>query len=112
MKSLWLAKHYAIKTYVTGYIDHVFFIWALVGDEWSVSRPCHFTSRDSVSPYPLDRRMGAPQSPSGQYVKVKIVVSAGTRNPTVRSSSRWPVVILIIYGNTTVRLLNAEKSPK
>jgi hypothetical protein len=43
--------------------------------------------------YPLDRRLGRPQSRSGRHGEVKILDSTGTRTPTSRSSSPWPVAI-------------------
>jgi hypothetical protein len=36
-----------MKTYAQVDVKiHVFLTWALVGDEWSASRPVHFTSRE------------------------------------------------------------------
>jgi hypothetical protein len=43
--------------------------------------------------YPLDMRLGGPQSRSGRYGEVKILDHIGTRTPTPRSSSPQPVVI-------------------
>jgi hypothetical protein len=43
--------------------------------------------------YPLDRRLGGPQSQSGRHGEVKILDPTGTRNPTPRSSSPWSVTI-------------------
>jgi hypothetical protein len=43
--------------------------------------------------YPLDRRLSGPQSRSGQYGEVKILAPTGTRTPTHRSSSQYPVTI-------------------
>jgi hypothetical protein len=37
------------------------------GGEWSASRFGVFTPRDTPSGYPLDRRLGGPQSRSGCY---------------------------------------------
>jgi hypothetical protein len=42
---------------------------------------------------PLDRRFGGPQSRSGRPGEDKIVDPTGTRTPTPRSSSPWPVAI-------------------
>jgi hypothetical protein len=39
---------------------------ALVGGEWSASRHGRFTHRKRVPFYPLDRRLGGPQSRSGR----------------------------------------------
>jgi hypothetical protein len=38
-----LVKHYAMETYGSGGIAPPFFISALVGGEWSASRPGRFT---------------------------------------------------------------------
>jgi hypothetical protein len=51
-----------------------------------------FTALDSLPPgkssrYPLDRRLGVPQSRSGRYEKVKILYPTGTGTPTSQSSS-------------------------
>jgi hypothetical protein len=64
----------------------VFLISALVGGEWSTSRPGRFTPGESPR-YLLDRRLGRPQSRSGQHKEVKIVAPTGTRTPTPWSSS-------------------------
>jgi hypothetical protein len=58
---LCLTKHYTMKAY--GGVDvliHVFLTSVLAGGEWSASRPYRFTPE-----YPLDRRLGGPQSRSG-----------------------------------------------
>jgi hypothetical protein len=44
--------------------------------------------------YPLDRRLGGPQSRSGQRGEVKILDPTGTRIPTPRSSRPQPVAML------------------
>jgi hypothetical protein len=43
--------------------------------------------------YPLDRRLGGPQSRSGRRGEGKILDPTGTRTPTLRSSSPQPVAI-------------------
>jgi hypothetical protein len=43
--------------------------------------------------YPLDRRLGGPQSRSGRHGEEKIRDPTGTRIPTPRSSSPLPVAI-------------------
>jgi hypothetical protein len=43
--------------------------------------------------YPLDRRLGGPQSRSGHFRKEKIFDPTGTRPPTPRPSSPYPVAI-------------------
>jgi hypothetical protein len=63
---------------------HGFLTLALVGDEWSASRP-------GKSPhYPLDRRLGRPQSQSGRYGEMKI-----------RDSNSDPSVVLPISRHYT-----------
>jgi hypothetical protein len=47
---------------------HVFLTSALVGGEWSDSRPGRFTPGKSPR-YPLDRRLGGPQNRSGGHGK-------------------------------------------
>jgi hypothetical protein len=39
---------------------------AIDGGEWSASRPAALYSRGKDPPYPLDRRLGGPQSRSGR----------------------------------------------
>jgi hypothetical protein len=51
---------------------HIFLISALFGGEWSASRPGRFTPR-----YPLDRRLGGPQSWSGHRGEEKILDPTG-----------------------------------
>jgi hypothetical protein len=72
--------------------SHVFLTSALVGGEWSASRPCLFTPQGRIPRYLLDRKLGGPQSRSGQRGEMKIVDTTGTRTPTSRSSN--PVQIL------------------
>jgi hypothetical protein len=65
--SLCLTKHYAMKAYkgVDVYI-YIFVTSALVGGDWSASRPGRFTPGWSPR-YPLDRRLVGPQSWSGWH---------------------------------------------
>jgi hypothetical protein len=53
-----------------------------LGTSWS--RVVSFTS---LPHHPLDRRLGGPQSRSGQRWEEKILEPTGTRNPTPQSSS-------------------------
>jgi hypothetical protein len=49
----------------SGYIIRFFLIWAIVGGEWSASHSGRFTPPWGEGPrYPLDRRLGGPQSRS------------------------------------------------
>jgi hypothetical protein len=56
---------------------HVFLASALVGGEWSVSRPGRFTPTESLR-YPLDRRLSGPQSRSGHHGEGRILDRTGT----------------------------------
>jgi hypothetical protein len=47
--SLYFVKHYILKTYKTAEVNfYAFLILAPDGDEWSASRPGHFTPKDWV----------------------------------------------------------------
>jgi hypothetical protein len=59
--------------YIYIYI-HIFLISALAGGEWSASRLGRFTPGKSPH-YPLDRRLGEPQSRSGRRGEEKILVN-------------------------------------
>jgi hypothetical protein len=64
--SLYLIKHYAMKTYGRVKVQlHDFLTSALDGGELSASRPGCFTLRGKSPRYPLDRRLGGPPSRSG-----------------------------------------------
>jgi hypothetical protein len=52
--------------------------------------------------YPLDRRLGGPQSRSGRPGEQKILDPTGTRTPTPRSSSPLPVAITTILSRLLV----------
>jgi hypothetical protein len=58
---------------------HVFLTSALVGGEWSASRPCRFTPGKDLLAH-IDRRLDEPQSRSGRRGEVKIFDTTGTRN--------------------------------
>jgi hypothetical protein len=47
---------------------------ALAGGEWSASRPCRLTPGGNSPQYPLDRRLGGPQSRSGCYKEEKNIL--------------------------------------
>jgi hypothetical protein len=66
-----------MKTYmgVAVYI-HIFLTSALVGGEWSASRPCRFTPGKELR-YTFYRRLGGPQSRSGRYGEVKNFTLSG-----------------------------------
>jgi hypothetical protein len=77
-----------------GCIDHIFLTSALVGGEWSASRPCHFT--------PGERGPGTHcVGRSGRHGEVKILDPTGIRTATSQSSNPYPVAI----PNTFLRLL-------
>jgi hypothetical protein len=66
---------------------HNFLTSALAGGEWSASRHDRFTPQGKSPPYPLDRRLGGPQSWSGRRREEKIHDPTGIRTLTPRSSS-------------------------
>jgi hypothetical protein len=53
-------------------VHHTFLTSVLDGGEWSASRPGRFTLREGAPGYPLDRRLGGPQSRSGLGGEEKI----------------------------------------
>jgi hypothetical protein len=55
--------------------------------------PNPFYSQEKSPRYPLDRRLGGPQSRSGRRGEEKILDHTRTRTPTPRLSSPWPVAI-------------------
>jgi hypothetical protein len=64
---LLLAEHNAMKTYWGWrYSSTHSLTSALDGGEWSTSRPGRFTPRERAPWYPLDSRLGGPQSRSGR----------------------------------------------
>jgi hypothetical protein len=75
--SLYLTKHHAIKTYggVEVYL-HSFLTEILDGGDLSASRPGRFTPMVKSPWYPLDRRLGGPQSRSGRGDEKKKIPSA------------------------------------
>jgi hypothetical protein len=73
--------------------SHIFLTSALIGGGWSASHPGRFTPR-----YPLDRRLGGPQSQSRRREEEKILDPTRTPTPTPRSSSQKPVAILMKQG--------------
>jgi hypothetical protein len=83
-------KHYAMKAYegVDVYI-HIFLTSALVGGEWSASRPCRFTPRLKSPRYPLDRRLSEPQNRAGRCGEEKILYS-------VQTGSRYRCLIHVL----------------
>jgi hypothetical protein len=60
---------------------HIFFTSTLVGGEWSASRSAIYPR------YPLDRRLGGPQTRSGCRGEDKILDSTGIPTPSPQSSS-------------------------
>jgi hypothetical protein len=59
------------------YRYHVLLTSALVGDEWSASRPCLFTPGGKNPRYLLDRMLCGPQRRSGRNEEVKILEPTG-----------------------------------
>jgi hypothetical protein len=71
-----LIKHYAMKGYEGVYVQiHIVFTSALVGGERSASRPGPFCLWGKNPLYPLDRRLGEPQSWSGRCGEEKILLT-------------------------------------
>jgi hypothetical protein len=66
---------------------HIFLMSALAGSEWSASCPSHFLPQGKGPWYPLDRRLGGPQTWSGRFGEEKNLDPTGTRTPTPRSFS-------------------------
>jgi hypothetical protein len=66
---------------------HSFFTSTLVGGGWSASHPGRFTLQEKSPRYPVDSRLGGPQSRSVRREENKILDHTGTRTPTPRSSS-------------------------
>jgi hypothetical protein len=64
----------------------VFLTLALVGGEWLASRPGRFTPGKDPR-YPLDRKLGGPQSRTGRHGEVKILATTGTLGRPARSQS-------------------------
>jgi hypothetical protein len=62
---------------------HIFLISALAVGEWSASRPADLPQGKRPL-YPLDRRLGGPQSRSGRREEETILYLTGTRTPTPR----------------------------
>jgi hypothetical protein len=72
MLSLCLTKQNAMKTYWGVEVHlHAFLTLTLDGGERPASRPGRFTPRERAPWYPLDRRLGGPQSQSGHDVEEK-----------------------------------------
>jgi hypothetical protein len=61
-----------------GGMDRHFLTLELAGSEWLASRPGRFTPGERPR-YPLDRRLGGPQSRSGRRGEEKIVAPTGTQ---------------------------------
>jgi hypothetical protein len=65
---------------------------------WVVS----FTSRPLYPRYPLNKRLGGPQSWSGRHGEVRILAPTGTRTPNPWSSSPYPVAIPAVFSSCSV----------
>jgi hypothetical protein len=72
----------------SGGIAPPFLTSTLDGGEWSASRPGSFIRREKAARYPLDRRLGGPQSRSGRRGEEKSFDPTVTRTLTPRSSSQ------------------------
>jgi hypothetical protein len=65
---------------------HIFLTSALVGGEWSVSRPGRFTPQRKSPRYPLDMRLGGPQKWPGQRGEEKMLELRSQGCPDRRES--------------------------
>jgi hypothetical protein len=92
--------------------NHVFFTSALVGGQWSALLLGHFTPRERASLYPLNNRLGEPQSWSGWNQEVKILAPTGTRTPTPQSSSLYQLLYWLPYCNSLIYKSNKKKKRK
>jgi hypothetical protein len=72
--------------------SQIFLTSALVGGVISFTPRPLYPRRKSLR-YPLDMRLGGPQSRSGRRAEEKILDPTGTRTPTPRPSSPQPVAI-------------------
>jgi hypothetical protein len=70
------------------YSSYSFFNSALDGGEWSAPRPGRALPWGKDTQYPLDRRLGGPQSRSGHRLEEKSLASAWDRTPVVQSVLR------------------------
>jgi hypothetical protein len=77
---------------------HVFFISALVGGEWSASRPSRFTPGERAPRCPLDRRLGGPQNRSLRLGEETILDPTGTRNSDPSSYILYTDLNVYDYG--------------
>jgi hypothetical protein len=81
---------------------HVFLTWALVGGEWSASRPGRFTPRERASGTYWIGGLSAPQNRTERCGEEKILASAGTRTPTPRRPARSQSLYRLRYPGSTV----------
>jgi hypothetical protein len=70
------------------YSSYLFLTSALDGGMWSESRLGRALPPGKDSRYPLDRRLGEPQSLADQRLEEKYLASAGDRTPAVQSVIR------------------------
>jgi hypothetical protein len=49
----YVIKHHATEAYISSTVLYLSTRWR----QWSASRPCRFSPRDTAPPYPLDRRL-------------------------------------------------------
>jgi hypothetical protein len=81
--------------------NHIFLTSALVGGEWSASRPAALPPGGNRPRYPLDRELGGPQSrsghgevkipdPTGLELRPSVVQQVGSRytDYTIRSEQK------------------------
>jgi hypothetical protein len=82
-----LTKQHAMKTYGGVEVElHAFLTSALDVGKWVASRPGRFTPGETAPLYPLDKRLGGPQSRSGRGSEEKEVLPL----PRIKSRSSSP----------------------
>jgi hypothetical protein len=64
--------------------------------------------RGKSSWYPLDRRLGEPQSRYGRHVEVKILDHTGTGTPTPHSSSLQGIAVLTALSRLIIIIITIK----
>jgi hypothetical protein len=90
----------------SGGIALQFLTSALDGSEWPASRPGRFIAGEISTPYPLDGRLGGPQSWSGSCGVKRNLGPAGYRTPAARRYTDWTIPTI----NVLVSVKNWELS--
>jgi hypothetical protein len=93
---LQLIKHYTMKAYggVDVQID-IFLSSVLAGAEMSATHSGHYTPRGKSRRYPLERRLGGPQSRSEWFGEENIFDPTGTWTPTPQQNLSYSYLFTI-----------------